>query len=206
MFRLMNKFFQCAVVRLALLMLAIAPLQARSFSTVVIDPGHGGHDKGCQWGRVYEKHLCLDTSLRLENALRKKGYRTAVLRRSDEFISLPQRVSMAARYSNSIFVSVHYNFTWRQEASGIETFYSTPQSQSLAYYVNKSIMKRVKVVNRGVKTARYYVIRNALMPAILVECGFVSNPSERSNMRQAWYRQSVADGIADGISIYRSRG
>jgi len=202
----MNKFFQCAVVRLALLMLAIAPLQARSFSTVVIDPGHGGHDKGCQWGRVYEKHLCLDTSLRLENALRKKGYRTAVLRRSDEFISLPQRVSMAARYSNSIFVSVHYNFTWRQEASGIETFYSTPQSQSLAYYVNKSIMKRVKVVNRGVKTARYYVIRNALMPAILVECGFVSNPSERSNMRQAWYRQSVADGIADGISIYRSRG
>jgi N-acetylmuramoyl-L-alanine amidase len=202
----MKKIFQCAVVRLALLMLAIAPLQARSFSTVVIDPGHGGHDKGCQWGRVYEKHLCLDTSLRLENALRKKGYRTAVLRRSDEFISLPQRVSMAARYSNSIFVSVHYNFTWRQEASGIETFYSTPQSQSLAYYVNKSIMKRVKVVNRGVKTARYYVIRNALMPAILVECGFVSNPSERSNMRQAWYRQSVADGIADGISIYRSRG
>lgn len=202
----MNKFFQCAVVRLALLILAIAPLQARSFSTVVIDPGHGGHDKGCQWGRVYEKHLCLDTALRLENALRKKGYRTAVLRRSDEFISLPQRVSMAARYNNSIFVSVHYNFTWRQEASGIETFYSTPQSQSLAYYVNKSIMKRVKVVNRGVKTARYYVIRNALMPAILVECGFVSNPSERSNMRQAWYRQSVADGIADGISIYRSRG
>jgi N-acetylmuramoyl-L-alanine amidase len=202
----MKKIFQCAAVRLALLILAIAPLQARSFSTVVIDPGHGGHDKGCQWGRVYEKHLCLDTSLRLENALRKKGYRTAVLRRSDEFISLPQRVSMAARYSNSIFVSVHYNFTWRQEASGIETFYSTPQSQSLAYYVNKSIMKRVKVVNRGVKTARYYVIRNALMPAILVECGFVSNPSERSNMRQAWYRQSVADGIADGISIYRSRG
>lgn len=202
----MKKIFQCAAVRLALLILAIAPLQARSFSTVVIDPGHGGHDKGCQWGRVYEKHLCLDTSLRLENALRKKGYRTAVLRRSDEFISLPQRVSMAARYNNSIFVSVHYNFTWRQEASGIETFYSTPQSQSLAYYVNKSIMKRVKVVNRGVKTARYYVIRNALMPAILVECGFVSNPSERSNMRQAWYRQSVADGIADGISIYRSRG
>ena len=179
----MKKIFQCAAVRLALLILAIAPLQARSFSTVVIDPGHGGHDKGCQWGRVYEKHLCLDTSLRLENALRKKGYRTAVLRRSDEFISLPQRVSMAARYRNSIFVSVHYNFTWRQEASGIETFYSTPQSQSLAYYVNKAIMKRVNVVNRGVKTARYYVIRNALMPAILVECGFVSNPSERSNMR-----------------------
>ena len=202
----MKKIFQCAAVRLALLILAIAPLQARSFSTVVIDPGHGGHDKGCQWGRVYEKHLCLDTSLRLESALRKKGYRTAVLRRSDEFISLPQRVSMAARYRNSIFVSVHYNFTWRQEASGIETFYSTPQSQSLAYYVNKAIMKRVNVVNRGVKTARYYVIRNALMPAILVECGFVSNPSERSNMRKAWYRQSVADGIADGIATYRSRG
>ena len=202
----MKKQFQRTVVLLVFLLLAVAPVQARSFSTVVIDPGHGGHDKGCQWGRVYEKHLCLDTSLRLENALRKKGYRTAVLRRSDEFISLPQRVSMAARYRNSIFVSVHYNFTWRQEASGIETFYCTPQSQSLAYYVNKAIMKRVNVVNRGVKTARYYVIRNASMPAILVECGFVSNPSERSKMRKAWYRQSVADGIADGIATYRSRG
>lgn len=193
-------------VALAVTPLALTPLHARYFSTVVIDPGHGGHDKGCQWGRVYEKHLCLDTSLRLENTLRKKGYQTAVLRRSDYFISLPQRVSMAAKYRNSIFVSVHYNFTWRQEACGIETFYYTSQSASLASYVQSSVLRRVRCINRGVKQARYYVIRNATMPAILVECGFVSNEAERGQMRKAWYRQAIADGIADGIGTFRSRG
>lgn len=187
-------------------LLVLSPLQARYFSTVVIDPGHGGHDKGCQWGRVYEKHLCLDTSLRLENTLKSKGYRTAVLRRSDYFISLPQRVSMASKYRNAIFVSVHYNFTWRQEASGLETFYHSAESQALATYVQSAIIKRVRGVNRGVKFARYYVIRNTKMPAILVECGFVSNQTERDKMRKAWYRQAIADGIAEGISTFRSRG
>lgn len=185
---------------------AMSPSQGRYFNTVVIDPGHGGHDKGCQWGRVYEKHLCLDTSLRLENTLRAKGYRTALLRRSDYFISLPQRVTMASRYRNAIFVSVHYNFTWRQEASGLETFYHSQESQPLAAYVQAGMLKRTRGVNRGVKYARYYVIRNSKMPAILVECGFVSNQGERDKMRKAWYRQAVADGIADGIFQYRSRG
>lgn len=196
------RFFLSCVLGL----LVLSPLQARYFNTVVIDPGHGGHDKGCQWGRVYEKHLCLDTSLRLENTLKSKGYRTAVLRRSDCFISLPQRVSMASKYRSAIFVSVHYNFTWRQEASGIETFYHSAESQSLATYVQNGMLKRVRCVNRGVKFARYYVIRNTKMPSILVECGFVSNQGERDKMRKAWYRQAVADGIADGISTFRSRG
>lgn len=200
------KLFSLTLFRLLVLACLMSPLQARYFSTVVIDPGHGGHDKGCQWGRVYEKHLCLDTSLRLENTLRKKGYRTAVLRRSDQFISLPQRVSMASKYRSAIFVSVHYNFTWRQEACGLETFYYSSQSASLASYVQSSILRRVRGVNRGAKQARYYVIRNASMPAILVECGFVSNATERNKMRKAWYRQAIADGIADGISTFRSRG
>ena len=200
------KNFLAHILPAVLWLVAMSPLQARYFNTVVIDPGHGGHDKGCQWGRVYEKHLCLDTSLRLENTLRSKGYRTALLRRSDYFISLPQRVTMASRYRNAIFVSVHYNFTWRQEACGIETFYYSQDSQSLASYVQAGMLKRVRGVNRGVKYARYYVIRNAKMPAVLVECGFVSNQGERDKMRKAWYRQAVADGIADGILKYRSRG
>lgn len=187
-------------------MLALSPLQARYFSTVVIDPGHGGHDKGCQWGRVYEKHLCLDTSLRLENTLKSRGFRTAVLRRSDYFISLPQRVTMASKYRSAIFVSVHYNFTWREAASGIETFYHSAESRSLATYVQNGMLRKVRGLNRGAKFARYYVIRNTKMPSILVECGFVSNKGERDKMRKAWYRQAVADGIADGIVEFRKRG
>lgn len=186
--------------------LTVGSLHARSFSTVVIDPGHGGHDKGGQWGRVYEKHLALDTSMRLENALKSRGYRTVMLRRSDYFISLAQRVTMASRYRSAIFVSVHYNFAWRQDASGLETFYYSSDSRNLAIYVQQGMLKRARVVNRGAKYARYYVIRNATMPAILVECGFVSNPGDRDKMRKAWYRQAVADGIADGIVQYRKRG
>lgn len=192
---------------LAIGLLAVnAPLEARSFRTVIIDPGHGGHDKGGQWGLVYEKHLALDTSIRLENELKKRGFRTVLTRRSDYFISLPERVRIASRYSDAIFVSVHYNYTWKQQVSGLETFYCTSQSQALASYVHSGMMSKVRVVNRGVKFARFYVIRNATCPSILVEGGFVSNANERSRMKSAWFRQALAEGIADGIVRFRRAG
>ena len=192
---------------LAIGLLAVnAPLEARSFRTVVIDPGHGGHDKGGQWGLVYEKHLALDTSIRLENELKKRGFRTVLTRRSDYFISLPERVRIASRYSDAIFVSVHYNYTWKQQVSGLETLYCTSQSQALASYVHSGMMSKVRVVNRGVKFARFYVIRNATCPSILVEGGFVSNANERSRMKSAWFRQALAEGIADGIVRFRRAG
>lgn len=183
----------------------LSPAYGVYFRTVVIDPGHGGHDKGCQWGKVYEKHLTLDTSLRLEKALQQKGFSTTVLRRSDYFISLPQRVSMAAKYRNAIFVSIHYNFTWKSMVNGLETYYNSPQSMALASYVQSNILRRINTTNRGAKFARYYVIRNAKMPAILVECGFVSNENERNKMKKAWYRQALAEGIADGVMRYRQQ-
>jgi N-acetylmuramoyl-L-alanine amidase len=181
----------------------ISSVQARSFRTVVIDPGHGGHDKGGQWGLVYEKHLALDTSARLEKELKNRGFRTVMTRRSDYFISLPERVRIAKKYSDAIFVSVHYNYTWKQGVTGIETFYTSGQSQPLASYVQSGMMSKVRTTNRGVKFARFYVINHATCPAILVECGFVSNAGERSRMKSAWWRQSLAEGIADGIVRYR---
>jgi len=177
--------------------------QAKYFRTVVIDPGHGGHDKGGQWGLVYEKHLALDTSARLENELKRRGYRTVMTRRSDYFISLPERVKITQRYSNAIFVSVHYNYTWKQDVSGLETFYHSGQSQPLAQYIQEGMLRKVRAVNRGAKFARFYVIRNNSCPAVLVECGFVSNAGERARMKSAWFRQALAIGIADGIDRYR---
>jgi N-acetylmuramoyl-L-alanine amidase len=182
-----------------------ATLQARYFKTVIIDPGHGGHDKGCIWGKVYEKHMCLDTSMRLEQALRNKGFSTILTRRSDYFISLPQRVAIASRYKNAIFISIHYNFTDRKDACGIETFYNTSQSQTLATHVHNKILRNVRSYNRGVKTARFYVIRNNQMPAILVECGFVSNEDERTKMCKAKYRQGLANAIAEGVAAFRNQ-
>lgn len=176
---------------------------AANFRTVIIDPGHGGRDKGGQWGLVYEKHLALDTSVRLEKHLRAKGYRTVMTRRSDYFITLPQRVAIANRHRNAIFVSVHYNYTWKQHVSGIETFYHGSDSRRLAQYVQQGMLRRTRAVDRGAKFARYYVIRHSKIPAILVEGGFVSNRQERERCKSGWYREAVARGIADGIERYR---
>jgi N-acetylmuramoyl-L-alanine amidase len=189
----------------AVLSVALSPLaDGARFSTVVIDPGHGGHDKGGQWGQVYEKHLALDTATRLEGYLKKSGIRTVMTRRSDYFVTLPGRVAIANRFRSAIFVSVHYNYTWKQDVSGLETFYHNGNSVGLAQCVHNGMLKRIRSTNRGVKFARYYVIRNTKIPAILVECGFVSNATERSRMKCAWYRDGLARGIAEGILRYRA--
>ena len=198
----MKALLKTAAMLVAMISIA-GSVQAVSFRTVVIDPGHGGHDKGGQWGLVYEKHLALDTSARLENELKRRGYRTVMTRRSDYFISLPERVKITQRYSNAIFVSVHYNYTWKQDVSGLETFYHSSQSYPLAQYIQQGMLRKVRAVNRGAKFARFYVIRNNTCPAVLVECGFVSNAAERARMKSAWFRQSLAVGIADGIDRFR---
>jgi len=195
----MKTFFTTLLLGAALSAVA----SAYNFRTVIIDPGHGGHDNGGQWGRVYEKHLALDTSIRLESHLKKMGYNTVLTRRSDYFVSLPARMTTASKYSNAIFVSIHYNYTWKQQVSGIETFYNTQASHKLASDVHRAVMSRVKVVDRGVKYARYYVIRNCSIPSVLVEGGFVSNSNERSRMKTAWFRDAIARGIADGVQSFR---
>lgn len=185
------------------LILAALGAQAGPFRTVVIDAGHGGHDKGGHFGKVYEKHLALDTAMRLENYLKASGYRTVMTRRSDQFISLSQRCRIGNRYSNSIFVSIHYNYTWKRDVSGLETFYYSSRSKSLANYIHTGMHKRVRAYNRGVKFARYYVIRNSKNPSVLVEAGFVSNYSERTRMKKGTYRDNIARGIAEGIARYQ---
>lgn len=177
--------------------------QAANFRTVIIDPGHGGHDNGGQWGKVYEKHLALDTAARLERNLRKMGYQTVMTRRSDYFVSLPQRVALANRHRNAIYVSIHYNYTWKQQVSGLETFYYNRGGQRLAGYVQSSLVRQTRTVDRRAKFARYYVIRNTKMPSILVEGGFVSNQAERNRMKSAYFREAIARGIAEGIQRYR---
>ncbi|TAG08417.1 MAG: N-acetylmuramoyl-L-alanine amidase [Verrucomicrobia bacterium] len=200
----MKKTFTTGLIGLLVGWLWVTALQAAPFRTVIIDAGHGGKDVGGQWGRVYEKHLALDTSVRLQSKLRALGYQTVMTRRSDYFVSLPQRVAMANRYQNAIFVSIHYNYTWKQHVSGLETFYHSPQSARLAQAVHGSIMRRARgAVDRKVKYARYYVIRHTRHPAILVEGGFVSNTGERNRMKSGWFREAIAQGIADGIQRYR---
>jgi N-acetylmuramoyl-L-alanine amidase len=176
---------------------------AANFRTVVIDAGHGGHDSGGQWGKVYEKHLALDTAVRLENRLKRMGYKTVMTRRSDYFMSLPRRVAIGNSYKNAIFVSVHFNYTWKQHVSGMETFYHCREGQRLAHFVQHSLVRHTATVDRKAKFARYYVIRNSTLPAILVEGGFVSNEEERERMKSGEYREAIARAVAEGIHRYR---
>ncbi len=185
------------------LIVLISSEAVASFRTVVIDAGHGGRDRGGSYGKVYEKWLALDTALRVEKKLKAKGYRTVMTRRSDQFVSLPSRVKIGNRYPNSIFVSIHYNFTWKKSVSGLETFYCNSRSKPLAQAVQRGMLKRVKAVNRGAKYARYYVIRKSRNPSILVEGGFVSNSRERGRTKEGRYREGLAKGIVDGIDEYR---
>ncbi len=191
-------------INITLALVAITPqASAKSFSYVIIDAGHGGHDKGGNHGLVYEKHLALDTALRLEYYLKQKGIRTKLTRRSDQFVTLPGRVSIGNRYRNSIFVSIHYNHVWKRDPYGLETFYYGREGKKLATHIQNDICSKLNTINRGAKQAKFYVLRNTKNPAVLVECGFVSNSQERSRMKQAWYRQSLAEGIGEGILKYK---
>ncbi len=195
----MNLLFRSLIFALAL----AAPASAASFKTVVIDAGHGGRDNGGSYGKVYEKWLALDTALRVERKLKAKGFRTVMTRRSDVFIPLSGRAKLGNRYANSIFISIHYNFTWKKNVSGLETFYCSSASKPLAEAVQRGMLKRVKSVNRGVKYARYYVIRHSKNPAILVEGGFVSNSRERGRTKEGWYREAISNGIVDGVVSFK---
>lgn len=177
--------------------------QLMAFQTVIIDPGHGGNDLGAADSYVYEKHINLDVSRRLERSLKEAGFKTVMTRTKDEFIALSERSSMANRYRNAIFVSVHFNSSYRVAALGIETFYRTAESEKLAQLVQKELIKNIGATDRGVKTANFAVLRNTKHPAVLVEGGFVSNKDERSAMTDPLYRQVVADSIARGVIAFR---
>jgi N-acetylmuramoyl-L-alanine amidase len=189
---------------LAVLLAAASPAAARSFSTVVIDAGHGAHDFGANRGAFFEKHIALDISRRLERFLRKNGVRTVMTRSTDRFIALGTRAEIGNRQGRSVFVSVHVNDATRSSASGVETFYHAGEGQKLAALVQREIMRNTSHGgNRGVKYARFKVLRSSTKPAILVETGFASNGRDQQRLRDPAYREAVAQSIGIGLLKYR---
>lgn len=171
------------------------------FDTVIVDAGHGGHDPGARAvSRSPEKVLVLDTARRLAVELRKRGFRVIETRTDDRFISLPRRVQISNATSRSIFVSVHYNWARRSQARGIEVFYYTDKSRRLAANILIEALRVYPTLNRGIKTARFYVLRNNKRPAVLLELGFLSNYSDNRYVQQAGYRQKLAERVAEGIA------
>jgi N-acetylmuramoyl-L-alanine amidase len=171
-----------------------------SGATVVIDAGHGGYDRGGIPGQtVAEKEMTLDVAQRLKKVLAASGYRVVMTRDGDVFVPLGTRVAIANSYSNAIFVSIHFNSAKRSGAGGIETYFYTRESLPLASAIHYFVAGGAPSSNRNVRRRGYYVLRKTAVPAVLVECGFLTNPTEAAYAQTASYRQKLAEEIAAGV-------
>jgi N-acetylmuramoyl-L-alanine amidase len=192
------------------------PLQlkntSRSFTTVVVDAGHGGRDSGAY--RRYgppEKTVTLDVATRLSRKLRESQLKVVMTRTDDVFVPLDTRVDIENGTPNSVFVSIHFNDSGRRGVKGFETYYRSPYAAELAQNIQNRLCSIKGAVNRGVHTADYRVVRKAVYPAVLVECGYLSNRSEGHEARNGDYRELLADKIAQaiveqrhGLGVYRA--
>ncbi|HVF70503.1 MAG TPA: N-acetylmuramoyl-L-alanine amidase [Chthoniobacterales bacterium] len=181
----------------------ILSLGASAFAqrTIVVDAGHGGHDRGGVPGqRIAEKDKTLDVARRLRGILQAQGYRVIMTRDSDVFVPLGTRVAIANRYRGASFVSVHFNSAPRVGANGIETYYYRGDSAGLAASIHRNVVAISPSENRGIRRRGFYVIRRAAIPAVLVECGFLTNPTEGRLALSADWRQKLAQQIARGIN------
>ena len=179
---------------------AVSPEGPRPSTTVVIDAGHGGFDRGgIPRQRVPESMMNLDVALRLRTILQSYGYRVVMTRDSDVFIPLGTRVAIANSYRDAIFVCIHFNATPRSAASGIETYFYSSQSLPLASAIHYYVAGGAPSANRGVRRRGFFVLRRTTIPSVLVECGFLTNPTEAQYAQSAAYRQKLAEEIGRGV-------
>jgi N-acetylmuramoyl-L-alanine amidase len=173
---------------------------AQSSTTVIIDAGHGGFDRGgIPRQRVPESVMNLDVAQRLKAVLQASGYHVVMTRDSDVFIPLGTRVAIANSYRDAIFVCIHFNATPRSSANGIETYFYSSQSLPLASAIHYYVAGGAPTPNRGVRRRGFFVLRKTTIPSVLVECGFLTNPTEAQNAQNSAYRQKLALEIAHGI-------
>ena len=204
------------------------PQTSKPFTVVVLDPGHGGEDSGAMCGGVMEKDLTLDIARRIDRLLDSEGVATLMTRLGDSYVSLAERAAFGNRSKESIFISIHFNEDNKPVASGVETYYAAhqidsgstfaswlpffsrppsnspkPESQSLASFIQEALVVRTRSVDRGTQAKQFFVIANVTSPAVLIECGFITNKDELSKLISEDYRDQLAAAVADGILRYR---
>ncbi|HEL1620887.1 TPA: GBS Bsp-like repeat-containing protein [Streptococcus suis] len=197
------------------------PSAQRSY-TVYIDPGHGGRDSGASYGGVHEKNLALSVSNKLRENLLQYGINVLMTRTGDYDVDFKTERSRMTNASNAdLFISIHFNATGAgvSNATGIETYWyqynpeyqpkinkemhNNPtrlaESEILANKVQESLIKETGAVNRGVRRETFAVLRETAIPAILVELGFMDNPSELQVIKQDSYHTRLAKALAQGV-------
>ncbi|MGC7871161.1 N-acetylmuramoyl-L-alanine amidase [Desulfosporosinus sp. SYSU MS00001] len=192
--------------------------QSLKNKVIVIDPGHGGADPGAQNSGVKEKDVNLDVSLRLRKALEAEGCTVILTRdvdkdfynpgqyvgRAAKRIDLNRRISLASLNNADLFVSIHANSFPRRNTYGMETYYhqKSPAGKILAENIQEHLTKLQLDNKRKAKAGDYYLLNQTMMPAVIVEVGFISNPRERKLLLSSDYRDSIAKAIGDGIESY----
>lgn len=204
-----------------------AAVEGRRFEGVIIDAGHGGHNRGAVGKNgVTEKATTLSTAMELKQILEAEGVKVVMTRSSDKFIELGERSAIANNYDNHLFVSIHFNMG-KSTSHGVETYAMTPQGAAsmdaegkvskrdgarhpgnehgaesllLADMVHREMCTlHPPSGDRGVKWARFAVLRTTRMPSILVEGGFLSNPQEVAQIGDEGYRKKLAGSVARGV-------
>ena len=198
--------------------------------TVVLDPGHGGHDKGQVSRYGAEKDFALDVARKLRPILQAKGFRVIMTREGNYFVPLEVRAKIANSARNSIFVSIHFNATNDDpNATGFEIFSFTPrgapstsdgnvtsrsfnmqpgssvdaQSMALSACIYHSVLGQLREYDRGIKRARFAVLRLTTVPAVLLECGFLTERGESKLISNKDWRAKLAGAIGVGIENYQ---
>lgn len=174
---------------------------------VVVDPGHGGPDPGAVGiGGIQEKEIVLDISRRVQANLERSGIQVVMTRNADIDLDLQPRVDIAQRANATVFVSIHANAISmsRPDVNGLETYYFQTGLE-LARAIHRNVLQGTGIEDRGVRSARFYVLRRTTMPSVLVEVGFVTGRNDAARLRDSSYRQRMADSIARGVLEYLGR-
>lgn len=177
---------------------------------VFIDPGHGGKDNGAAWGEKYdyveEDDLNLIISFLLRYELLLAGHEVKLSREKDWFVSLSMRSSSANLWKADIFVSIHADAFHKETAKGITTHihpYGSLDTRILARWVQAKLIEGfINHISRGIRESDFHVLGETKMPAILVECEFLSNPEMRRFLKEPENQLSLAKAISKGINLY----
>ncbi len=208
------------------------PAPGGALRTIAIDAGHGGRDPGTQNRELglSEKDMTLDVALRLRDILQAEGFRVVLTRRDDRYVSLERRAAIANGARADLFLSIHFNAVENPSVNGIETFLLTPRHHRstgqnerrmtddrvhpgnrfdhwntlLAFYTQRQLLHDLGAFDRGIKRARFSVLREVDCPAILVEAGYLSNTREARRIGTPEYRQQIARSLASAVNHYRT--
>ncbi|TRU29283.1 MAG: N-acetylmuramoyl-L-alanine amidase [Microcystis aeruginosa Ma_SC_T_19800800_S464] len=182
------------------------PQQRNGRFLVVIDPGHGGKDPGAIGiGGLQEKNVILPISLEVTRILQQQGIDVRLTRDSDFFVTLQGRTDMANRIDADLFVSIHANSMGkaRPDVNGIEVYYFG--DRRLSDTIHRNIVRSIDMRDRGVRRARFYVLRTSKMPSTLVEVGYVTGAEDAPKLANANFQRQMAAAIAGGIIEYIQR-